>query len=79
MTLTKEQKRQLSNLTDYLRKMEKQKAEDNIDLDVFMTDYSNGDISIYATERIELDRKSKKRKQEFEQSAKEKIASKSGE
>jgi hypothetical protein len=75
MTLSRDQTKHLSYLTEYLRKMEKQKTEDNIDLDVFMTDYSGGDISIYATEKIELDRKARNRKKIYEKTVKEKIQS----
>jgi hypothetical protein len=75
MTLTREQKKHLSQLSEYLKKMEKLKTEDNIDLDVFMTDYKDGDISIYATEKIDLSAAAEKRKDVFEKSGREKSKS----
>jgi hypothetical protein len=75
MTLTKEQKRNLEKLTEYLRKVEKLKIENNIDLDVFMTEYKEDDISIYATEKVDLVANAAKRKSVFEKSGKERTKS----
>jgi hypothetical protein len=75
MTLTKEQKRNLEKLTEYLRKVEKLKVENNIDLDVFMTEYKDDDISIYATEKVDLVANAAKRKSVFEKSGKERTKS----
>jgi hypothetical protein len=75
MTLTKEQKRNLQQMSEYLKKIEKLTKENNLDLDVFMTNYTDGDISIYATEKIDLSSKAEKRKREFQKSEKEKSKS----
>jgi hypothetical protein len=75
MTLTKEQKRNLQQLTEYLKKIEKLKIEDNIDLDVYMTEYKDDDISIYATEKVDLVADAARRKSVFEKSGKEKTKS----
>ena len=72
MTLTKEQKRNLEQLTEYLKKIEKQGIENNLDLDVYMTDYSDDDIAVYATERVNLVADAARRKNIFEKSGKEK-------
>jgi len=75
MTLTKEQKRNLEKLTEYLRKVEKLKIENNIELDVFMTEYKDDDISIYATEKVDLVANAATRKSVFEKSGREKTIS----
>ncbi len=72
MTLTKEQKRNLEQLTEYLKKVEKLGIENNLDLDVYMTDYSDDDIAVYATERVNLVADAARRKNIFEKSGKEK-------
>lgn len=70
MTLTKEQQRDLAQLSEYFRKIEKIAVENNIDLDVFMSEYNKDGFAIYATERIGLN--PKKRKSVFEKAGKEK-------
>ena len=73
MTLTKEQKRNLQQMSEYLKKIEKLSKENNLDLDVFMTNYTGDDINIYATEKIDLSSTAEKRKKIFEKSEKEKL------
>ena len=72
MALTKEQRRELNQLSEYLKKIEKISIENKIDLDVFMTDYKGGRIQIYATEKISIPRNADQRKNIFEKSGVEK-------
>lgn len=72
MSLTKEQKRELNRLSEYFRKLEKMTVENNIDLDVYMTEYREDGYSVYATERISLNETAGKRRDVFEKSTKEK-------
>ena len=72
MTLTKEQKKELTRLSEKLRKIEKLSAENNIDLDVFMTDYNLSGTSVYLTEKVTMAEKASERKNIFEKEAKEK-------
>lgn len=68
MTLSKQQKGELDRLSMKLKKLENQLNINNIDLDVFMSDYTENGYEIYATEKISMD--PHKRKQIFEQSEK---------
>ena len=72
MTLTKEQKRDLNQLSEYLKKIEKLSVENDSDLDVFMSDYKDGQFEIYATEKITYPANAEKRKMIFEKSGQEK-------
>lgn len=69
MSLTREQKQDLEKLGQYFEKIEKLAAKSNIDLDVFITEYKEEGYSVYATEKVELERAGKKRKRVFEKSA----------
>ncbi len=72
MSLSKEQKKELSRLSEYFKKLEELVVEDNIDLDVFMSDYSDAGYEIYSTESIGVNTRPDKRKEIFEKSQKEK-------
>jgi hypothetical protein len=75
MTLTKEQKRNLQQMSEYLKKIERLSKENNLDLDVFMTNYTDGDISVYATENVDISSKAEERKKQFQKSENEKSKS----
>ena len=75
MSLTREQKRDLNQLSEYFKKVEELSIENSIDLDVFMTEYNRNGFSIYATERIGLNTNATKRKNEFEKTDREKLKS----
>lgn len=75
MSLTREQKRDLNQLSEYFKKVEKLSIENSIDLDVFMTEYNRNGFSIYATERIGINTNAANRKKEFEKTSKEKLKS----
>lgn len=66
MALSKQQKGELDRLSMKLKKLENQLNISNIDLDVFMSEYTENGYEIYATEKITIDLQ--KRKQVFEQS-----------
>ena len=66
MTLSKQQKGELDRLSMKLKKLENQLIINNIDLDVFMPDYTKNEQEIYPTEKTNMD--PQKRKQIFEQS-----------
>ena len=68
MSLTQQQKEELSKLSLYFEKLEKLAARNNIDLDVFISEYKDDGYSIYKTEKIEMQRKAEKRKKIFEKS-----------
>jgi hypothetical protein len=72
MSLSKEQKKDLEHLGEYFRKLEKIAVENNIDLDVFMTEYNSEGVEVYATEKVSLGDKAEKRKSVFEKAGKEK-------
>ena len=75
MSLTREQKRDLNQLSEHFKKIEKLTVENSIDLDVFVTDYNRDGFSIYSTERIGLKSNSQKRKSVFENNENEKLKS----
>ena len=69
MSLSQEQKQDLNELSKHLRRIEEFAIQNNIDLDVFMTQYSKHGIAVYSTEKIALEKgKSEKRKKVFEKS-----------
>ncbi len=72
MSLSKEQKKQLDELGRYLKKIEELTIEDNIDLDVFMSEYKDSGYAVYATEKVSIPEKAQKRKAVFEKSGKSK-------
>jgi hypothetical protein len=72
MSLTEQQKEELSKLSLYFEKLEKLATKNNIDLDVFISEYKDDGYSFYQTEKIELQKKTDKRKKVFEKSGAEK-------
>ena len=72
MSLSNEQKKDLSKLGEYFRQIEKIAIENNIDLDVFMSQYTDNGFAVYATEKVSLNESSEKRKNVFQKSQKEK-------
>ncbi len=72
MSLTDQQREELGKLSSYFEKLEKLATKNNIDLDVFISEYKDDGYSFYQTEKIELKKKTDKRKNVFEKSGKEK-------
>lgn len=71
MSLSQEQKQDLNELSKHLRRIEEFAIQNNIDLDVFMTQYSKKGIAVYGTEKVSLEKgKAEKRKKVFEKSEK---------
>lgn len=71
MSLSQEQKQTLEELSKHLRSIEQFALSNNIDLDVYMTQYSKSGIAVYGTEKITLEKgKAEKRKRVFEKSEK---------
>jgi hypothetical protein len=70
MSLTKEQKQDLEQLSTYFRKLEKLALKKGIDLDVFISEYKDDGYAVYATENIK--EKADSRKKIFEKEGKEK-------
>lgn len=68
MSLTREQQRELNQISEYFKKIETITVDDSIDLDVFVTEYNENGFSIYATEKIRFKTNSDKRKNIFEKS-----------
>jgi hypothetical protein len=66
MSLTEQQKEELNKLSLYFEKLEKLAAKNNIDLDVFISEYKDDGYSFYQTEKIEMLKKAEKRKKVFE-------------
>jgi hypothetical protein len=54
MSLTREQKKDLQQLSQYFEKVEKLAAKNNVDLDVYISEYWDNGYAVYATERVEL-------------------------
>lgn len=72
MSLSQEQKHDLHELSKHLRRIEEFAIQNNIDLDVFMTQYSKNGIAVYGTEKVSLDKgKAEKRKKVFEKAEKQ--------
>ena len=74
MSLTKEQKQDLDQLSTYFRKLEKLALKRGIDLDVFISEYKDDGYAVYATENIKV--KADSRKKIFEKEGKEKSTEK---
>ena len=72
MDLTKEQKENLKQLGRYFEKLEKDAIQNNIDLDVFMSEYKDNGYAIYMTEQVDLEKKASERKKVFQKSTKDK-------
>ena len=70
MSLSEQQKEELSKLSVYFEKLEKLAAKNNIDLDVFISEYKDDGYSFYRTEKIEMQKKADKRKKVFEKDGK---------
>ena len=66
MSLTREQQRDLNQISEYFKKIETITTEDCIDLDGFVAEYNEDGFSIYATEKIRFKTNSDKRKNIFE-------------
>jgi hypothetical protein len=62
MSLTREQKKDLSKLTEYFKKIEKIATENNLDLDVFMSEYRDSGFSSYSIEKIDASAASQRKK-----------------
>lgn len=77
MSLSDLQKEELSKLSVYFEKLEKLASKNNVDLDVFISEYKDDGYSFYRTEKIEMEEKAEKRKKVFEGSAKKDKAAKS--
>lgn len=74
MSLTEQQKEELGKLSTYFEKLEKLAAKNNIDLDVFISEYKDDGYSFYQTEKIEMQKKAEKRKKVFEKSGNKKTS-----
>lgn len=72
MSLSKEHQKDLENLKEYFEKIERMAEENNIDLDVFMSQYHDDGYAVYATEKVSIYEKANKRKKVFEKAGKEK-------
>ncbi|HRH66182.1 MAG TPA: hypothetical protein PLU53_07790 [Bacteroidia bacterium] len=72
MPLSKEQQKDLRDLNEYFKRIERLAEEHNIDLDVFMSEYRDDGYAVYATEKVSLQDKATKRKKVFEKAGKEK-------
>jgi len=71
MSLTREQKKDLDQLSHYFKRIEKIATEKNIDLDVYMSEYREEGYAFYATEKVSLGEKANSRKKVFEKAGKE--------
>ena len=65
MSLTKKQREDLSQLSNYFKSLEKKAIANNIDLDVFMTEYKDNGYAIYATEQVSMSQTAEERKEIF--------------
>jgi hypothetical protein len=72
MPLSKEQKKDLDRLGQELRKLEQLAIENKLDLDVFMTSYSDEGYDIVANEKVSLEDQASRRKKVFEKAGKPK-------
>lgn len=72
MSLSKEEKKELHQIGEHFRKIEKLAVENNIDLDVFMSEYKDGGYSVYATEKVSLTTNAEDRKSIFQKAQKAK-------
>ncbi|MCC7231479.1 MAG: hypothetical protein IT242_00940 [Bacteroidia bacterium] len=71
MSLSREQKKDLEELGRYLKKIERLGVENNIDLDVYMSEYKDNGYAVYATENVSMEEKAATRKKVFEKKDKE--------
>jgi hypothetical protein len=72
MSLSKDQRKDLGRLSEYFKKIEKIAVENNIDLDVFMSEYKDDGFAFYATEKIGINPDAGQRKKIFEKEGKDK-------
>lgn len=72
MSLSKEQKKDLDQIGQELRKLEQLAIENKLDLDVFMTSYTDEGVDVYATEKVSMEAQASKRKKVFEKAGKPK-------
>ena len=72
MSLSKEQKKELDELGRYLKKIEELTTENNIDLDVFMSEYKDSGYAVYATEKVSVIEGAQKRKRVFQKESRTK-------
>jgi len=63
--LTQQQKDDLRKIGKYFEKLEKKTETNNLELDVFMSEYNDGGFAFYTTEQINLKSKSLSRREEF--------------
>lgn len=70
MSLSKEQKKELDELGRYLKKIEELTIDNNIDLDVFMSEYKESGYAVYATEKVSVSENARERKKIFEKNQK---------
>jgi hypothetical protein len=73
MSLSKEQKQGLQEISRQLKRIEELSVENNLDLDVFMSEYKDSGFAVYTTEKVEVNENAKKRKRVFEKSGKPKV------
>jgi hypothetical protein len=59
--LTEEQMKNLDELSKYFEKVEKLAAKNNVELDVFVTEYKDNGYAVYATEQVQMDDESLKK------------------
>lgn len=72
MSLSQEQKKDLDQIGQELRKLEQLAFENKLDLDVFMTSYSDDGYDIYATEKVSMEEQASQRKKVFEKAGRAK-------
>ena len=70
MPLSKEQYEDLEKLNGYFQQIERFAEDNNIDLDVFMSEYRDDGYAVYATEKVSLYLKASKTKKVFEKAEK---------
>ncbi len=70
MSLSKEQKKQLDELGKQLKKIEELTVVENLDLDVFISEYKESGFAVYATEKVSMNDKAAERKEVFKKEAK---------
>ncbi len=62
----------LDHLNEKVHRIERMAEENNLDLDVFMSEYRDEGYAVYATEKVSLKIKAGNRKKVFEKAGKEK-------
>ncbi|MFM8431821.1 MAG: hypothetical protein ACKOQ6_13350 [Bacteroidota bacterium] len=77
MALSEEQQKELRKLAVELEKLESYAIENNLDLDVFVSHYTENGYSDHSTEQVSLEEKSVARKKAYARAGKQKTAVKS--